>query len=94
MRRQVYRDLVIRIGPVWVMIHSVGRHRNPLHEPECLLEILEFEHSVQIAFHDAQPSSLPNPAATSWLDSLFPLVCALHRLPARSVSMGGQIHNR
>jgi hypothetical protein len=33
------------------MIHSVGRACDPLHEPECLLEILEFEYALQISLY-------------------------------------------
>jgi hypothetical protein len=43
------------------MIHSVGRERDPLHEPECLPEILEFEHAVQISLHQAPAIKLAQP---------------------------------
>ena len=43
------------------MIHSVGRERDPLHEPECLREILEFEHAVQISLQHAPAIELAQP---------------------------------
>ena len=58
----MYSDLVIRVGPVRVMIHSVGRARDPLHEPECLREILEFEHAVQMSLHHAPAIELDRAA--------------------------------
>jgi hypothetical protein len=33
------------------MVQVVCRERDPLHEPECLLEILEFEYAVQISIY-------------------------------------------
>jgi hypothetical protein len=43
------------------MIHSVGRERDPLHEPECLREIFEFESAVQTPLHQVPAIELAQP---------------------------------
>jgi hypothetical protein len=43
------------------MIHPVGRERYPLHKPECLSEIFEFEYTVQVPLHHAPAIELAQP---------------------------------
>jgi hypothetical protein len=52
------------------MVHSVRRKRDPLHESECLSEILKFEHATQISLYDSPAIELAHPTATSCFDSL------------------------
>src|SRR5580693_2304222 len=42
-----------------MMIHFLGRERDPRHESECLCEILEFEHAVQVSVQHAPSAEIP-----------------------------------
>ena len=53
------------------MIHSVGRERDPLHEPECLSEIFKFEQAVQISLYHAPAIELVQPRRNFLLRKLY-----------------------